>query len=78
MARDAVARAEEGSREGEQSRDRERRCVEVDPAGGGAAAAAERRPGAKHCAGARRSRTEQHVPEEEEEREEVRRTYVQN
>jgi hypothetical protein len=72
MARDAVARAEEGSREGEQSRDRERRCVEVDPAGGGAAAAAERRPGATHCAGGRGNKAGQHVLEEEEERGGVR------
>jgi hypothetical protein len=31
-----------------------------------------RQPGAKHCAGGRRSREGQHVPEEEEEREGVR------
>jgi hypothetical protein len=50
--------------------------VGVIPAGGGAAAAAERRPEAKHCAGGRRSRAGQHVPEEEEEREGVRGAYL--
>jgi hypothetical protein len=52
------------------------RRVGVIPAGGGAAAAAERRPGVKHCAGGRRSRARQHVPEEEEEREGVRGAYL--
>jgi hypothetical protein len=42
------------------------RRVGVIPAGGGAVAALERRPGAKHCAGGRRSRAGQHVPKEEE------------
>jgi hypothetical protein len=44
----------------------------VIPARGGAAAAAERRPGAKHCAGGKRSRARQHVPEEKEKWEGVR------
>jgi hypothetical protein len=47
------------------------RRVGVIPAGGGAVAAAERWPGVKQCAGGRRSRAGQHVPEEEEEREGV-------
>jgi hypothetical protein len=72
VAREVVARAEEGSRGGEQDRGRERTTRGVIPAGGGAATAAERQPGAGHCAGGRRSRIEQHVPEEEEERGEVR------
>jgi hypothetical protein len=52
-ARDAVARAEEGSKEGNRARIGKGRRVEVDPAGGGAAAAAEQRPEATHCAGGR-------------------------
>jgi hypothetical protein len=49
MARDAVARAEEGSKEGIEPRLGRGRRVEGGEAGGGAAAAAEQRPGAKPC-----------------------------
>jgi hypothetical protein len=53
-ARDVVARAEEGSKEGNRAGIGEGRRVEVDLAGGEAAAAAERRPGARLCTGGRR------------------------
>jgi hypothetical protein len=49
MARDAVARTEEGSKEGTEPGLGRGRRVEGGEAGGGAAAAAERRPGAKRC-----------------------------
>jgi hypothetical protein len=68
MARDVVARTEEGSKEGNTAGIGEGRRVEVDPVGGGAAAVAERRPGVKHCASGRENRAGRHVPEEEEER----------
>jgi hypothetical protein len=48
-----VARAEEGSKDGNRAGIGEGRRVEVDLAGGGAAAVAERRPGARLCAGGR-------------------------
>jgi hypothetical protein len=49
-----VARAEEGSKEGNRAGIGEGRRVEVDLAGGGAAAAAERRLGVRLCTGGRR------------------------
>jgi hypothetical protein len=54
MAWDIVARAEEGSKEGNRAGIGEGRRVEVDLAGGGAAAAAERRPGVRLYTGGRR------------------------
>jgi hypothetical protein len=78
VAREVVARAEEGSRGGEQDRDRARATRGGRLSRRWSRGSLHSGDGEVPCTGSSGGRAEQHVPEEEEERGGVRRTYVQN
>jgi hypothetical protein len=78
VAREVVARAEEGSRGELGRRAMFTRHVGEAAAGGGAATTCTVVTARCPAPAAEAGRAEQHVPEEEEERGGVRRTYVQN